>query len=138
VTSGTGRSIRRKPAVLHGRRRMAAAGLVVAALLATPGAATGQGGTWGAVFPESAALGPPAWVQPGPGSVYYVASASVAQSRYQYVAEPCDPKRVPVPSRPRRVSAIGAPTSRAMGVGSGSGSGYAIIDVVAADAPGRS
>lgn len=136
MTSGTGRSIRRKPAVLHGRRRMAAAGLVVAALLATPGAATGQGGTWGAVFPESAALGPPAWVQPGTRIVYYVASASVAQSRYQYVAEPCDPNASQYQS-PTTGQCYRRTDESGEGVGSGSGSGYAIIDVVAADGPGQ-
>lgn len=115
---------------------MAAAGAIVATLIITPGVALGQGGTWGAVFPESAALGPPAWVQPGTRIVYYVASASVAQSRYQYVAEPCDPTASQYQS-PTTGHCYRRTDESGEGVGSGSGSGYAIIDVVAAGGPGQ-
>ncbi len=91
----------------------------------------------GGRVPGERSAGPAAWVQPGTRIVYYVASASVAQSRYQYVAEPCDPKRVPVPvahdgsvlSAHRRVGRWASGAAR--------GSGYAIIDVVAADGPGQ-
>ncbi len=121
----------RRPAPSHTRcTRWAAAAvaLAAAALLLVPSVAQGQGGTWGSVFPGAAAIGSPGWVTPGTRVVYYVASASVAQSRYQWIEDSngdwTDPK---TGKSYRRTDESGE------GVGTGSGDGYSVIDFVAGD-----
>lgn len=119
---------RTRAAIRAGRALGVATGLSLTLATIT----AGQGGTWGAVFPAAGTLGPPAWVQPGTRIVYYVASASVAQSRYQYVQEPCRPNSSQYTNKQtgmcyRRTDESGE------GVGSGSGSGYSVVDVVSLD-----
>lgn len=112
---------------IDGGRAMAAAlaaSAVVAASLATV-PALGQGGTWGAVFPEASRTGVPDWVRPGTRIVQYVASASVPQSRYALVEDPNGDLENPrTGKRYRRTDESGE------GVGGGSGQGYSVIDVV--------
>lgn len=123
----------RAPRRTRGVSRAGRALGIAAGLSLTLSAITaGQGGSWGAVFPAASTLGPPDWVRPGTRIVYYVASASVAQSRYQYVQEPCQPNSTQFTNKVtglcyRRTDESGE------GVGSGSGSGYSVVDVVSVD-----
>lgn len=102
---------------------LASSALVAASLVAAP--ALGQGGTWGAVFPEASRTGVPDWVRPGTRIVQYVASASIPQSRYALVEDPNGDLENPRTGKKyRRTDESGE------GVGGGSGQGYSVIDVV--------
>lgn len=73
--------------------------------------------------------GPPAWLDAGVRLTWYVAAASVAQSRYSFVEEPCTPSswRTQDGKCYRRTDESGE------GQGGGSGDGYSQLDVIAFD-----
>ncbi|MFN8622319.1 MAG: hypothetical protein U0869_16425 [Chloroflexota bacterium] len=98
------------------------------AIPATPVAA--QESLLAQVYPEAATLGLPDGIGLGSELTWYVAGASVAQSRYQWVEDPNgtweDPK---TGKKYRRTDESGE------GDGSGAGDGYAVVDVVAVEGP---
>lgn len=119
------RPVVRRPGGARVRAGWLAAMALPMLMIAAPHAALAQGGTWGAVFPEASRTGPPDWVRPGTRIVFHVASASVANSRYQLVEDPtsdlCSPR---TGKCYRRTDVSGE------GTGSGSGDGWSVIDIV--------
>ena len=79
--------------------------------------------------PGQPAGGAPAWIAPGVRLTWYVAAASVAQSRYSFVEEACTPSswRTQDGMCYRRTDESGE------GQGGGSGDGYSQLDIVALD-----
>jgi hypothetical protein len=78
-------------------------------------------------LPVAATLGPPEWVKPGVRISYYLAAASVAQSRFSWIEDPNGKYVDPATGkRYRRTDETG----ESMG-GGGSGDGVLQIDVVA-------
>lgn len=110
------------------RRSVAVAGLLGASLMAAAnadavGAARESAPVYGQVGP------PPSWVVPGMRISYYVAAASVAQSSFAWIEDPDGDWEDPVTGqRYRRTDETGE------SIGGGSGDGYSLFDVLAADA----
>ncbi len=115
----------------HARRRaLLALGVLLGTLGAVSPVAVGpvaaQESILAQVFPETATLGVPPQIGVGSQLTWYVAAATVAQSRHQWVEDPNgtweDPK---TGKKYRRTDESGE------GTGSGAGDGYAVVDVVA-------